>query len=256
MVDPESRSLSVLIVEDEWIVARGVQTTLEAEGYVVSGAVASTHDALRSVEERRPDLALVDIVISGPIDGIDLACQLREQYGIPTIFLTAYADERTLERALRAAPVGYVVKPYQEVQLLSALRLVAASLTGSPSPVSVDRPVDPPGGSDDVFPLAPAVAPDADPRAGQFREVARVLSEWAPPRSAGRQVLTARELEVVRLLLANGRVSSIAEELNVSPYTIRNHLRSVYRKLGVHSQVELIRGLTRRGVDAPLGDSD
>jgi DNA-binding CsgD family transcriptional regulator len=56
--------------------------------------------------------------------------------------------------------------------------------------------------------------------------------------------LTARELEVVRLLLSNGRVVSIAEELNVSPHTVRNHLRSVFRKLGVHSQVELIKALT------------
>ena len=161
------------------------------------------------------------------------------------IFLSAYADAQTLQRALRAAPLAYIVKPFQEVQLLSSVRLAVADLTGSRSAAPVSGPADPLVGSDDD--LAPA--PDTDPRRGQFREVARVLSEWAPPQSSGGQVLTARELEVVRLLLANGRVSSIAEALGVSPYTIRNHLRSVYRKLGVHSQVELIRELTHRKPD-------
>jgi len=262
VVDSESGSLSVLIVEDEWIVARGVQQTLESNGYVVSGVVASALDALRSVEQCKPALALVDIVILGPVDGIDLACQLRERHRIPVIFLTAHADEQTLQRALSAAPLGYVVKPFQEVQLLSSLRLAMSGLKGSGAATPVDCPSDsprrpddginPPLGSDDG--LAPA--PDPDSRQGQFSEVARVLREWVPPRSTGRQLLTARELEVVRLLLSNGRVSSIAAELGVSPYTIRNHLRAVYRKLGVHSQVELIRELTHLDADVATGRSD
>ena len=261
VVDSDAGSVSVLIVEDEWIVARGVQKTLEGQGYRVTGLAASAQDALRSVEQERPTLALVDIVILGPVDGIDLACQLRERYGIPSIFLTAHADDETLRRALRAAPVGYVVKPFQEIQLLSSLRLVSASVSGAESPMPVAGPADPLAGVSDVFP--PAATPPGSPAAGtetrqeQFRGVARVLSEWAPRRPAGRQVLTTRELEVVRLLLANGRVSSIAEELQVSPYTVRNHLRAVYRKLGVHSQVELIRGLTRLGADdGPSGPTE
>ena len=238
-VNSESVSVSVLIVENEWIVARGLQKTLEAEGYVVTGVVSSAHDALSSVEQRRPDLALLDIVILGPVDGVDLARQLRERHGIPAIFLTASSDLQTMQRVLCASPVGYVVKPFQETQLLSSLRLAAAGLTGPGSAATVDCAPGRPLASDDAAP------PDTDPRQGQFRDVARVLSDWVPPRSAGRQVLTPRELDVVRLLLANGRVVSIAEELGVSPYTVRNHLRSIYGKLGVHSQVELIRELAQ-----------
>ena len=71
-----------------------------------------------------------------------------------------------------------------------------------------------------------------------------MLSDW-PPRSPKRQVLTRRELEVVRLLLDNGRVASIAEDLGLSPATVRNHFRRIYSTLGVHSQVELIREPTK-----------
>ncbi len=238
-VNSESVGFSVLIVENEWIVARGLQKTLEAEGYAVTGVVSSAHDALSSVEQCRPDLALLDIVILGPVDGVDLACQLRERYSIPTIFLTASSDPQTMQRALCAAPVGYVVKPFQESQLLSSLRLAAAGLTGPGSAATVDCASGRPLASDDAAPS------DTDLRHGQFRDVARVLTDWVPHRSARRQVLTPRELDVVRLLLANGRVVSIAEELGVSPYTVRNHLRSICRKLGVHSQVELIRELAQ-----------
>ena len=239
VVNTESANVTVLIVEDGWIVARGVQKTLEAEGYEVADVVASAPDALSSAEQRRPDLALVDIVISGPVDGVDLACQLRERHGIPAVFLTAHADRQTMDRALRAAPLGYVVKPFQENQLLSTVRLAAAKLNGGQGTTTSDDDV--PGRTLESLDVPPAT----DSRTGQFREVARVLDDWAPPRSAGHQVLTPRELEVVRLLLANGRVVSIAEELGVSPYTVRNHLRSIYRKLGVHSQVELIRELSQ-----------
>ena len=250
MIDGESTklsgfgNLSVLIVDDEWIVARGVQKALEVEGYAVTGVASSAHDALLSVEQRQPDLALVDIVISGPVDGINLACLLRERHGIPSIFLTAHTDQPTMQRALGAAPIGYVVKPFQESQLLSSVRLATVGLT---KPASATTALhgehdddDAPGrqlGSDD------AGAPDT-PRQDQFRRVAQVLTDW-PPRSPKRQVLTRRELEVVRLLLANGRVASIAEDLGLSPNTVRNHLRRIYSTLGVHSQLELIRELTR-----------
>ncbi len=240
--ETDSERVSVLIVEDEWIVARGVQQTLETAGFVVSNVAASAAEALSAVAQARPDLALVDIVIQGPVDGVDLACQLRELHDIPSVFLTAHADQHTMQRALRAAPLGYVVKPFQETQLLSSVRVAAAALNGAA--VSV-RPAD-------SAPATPIVSDDAPPssdlRTGQFREVARVIDDWVPSRASGRHVLTPRELEVVRLLLANGRVVSIAEELGVSPYTIRNHLRSIYRKLGVHSQVELIRKLTQHRV--------
>ncbi len=250
-----SRNLSALIVDDEWIVARGVQKTLEVDGYAVTGVASSAHDALLSVEQRRPDLALVDIVISGPVDGINLACLLRERHGIPSIFLTAHTDQPTMQRALRASPIGYVVKPFQESQLLSSVQLATAGLTPSVSASTASHgehndPASHAGHANRDAPrpeleLHDAGAPDT-PRQDQFRRVAQVLTDW-PPRSPRRQVLTRREFEVVRLLLANGRVSSIAEDLGLSPATVRNHFRRIYSTLGVHSQVELIRELTRHG---------
>ena len=232
----QSGNLWVLIVDEEWLVARGVQKTLEMEGYVVTGVVSSAHDALISVEQRRPDLALIDIVIAGPVDGVNLACLLRERHGIPAIFLTAHTDRPVMQRALGASPLGCIVKPIQESQLLSSVRLATAALA---------TPVFATTAEDDDAPGGQPASDDADtPRQGQVRQVARVLSDW-PPRSSKRQQLTRRELEVVRVLLDNGRVASIAEELGLRPATVRNHLSRIYRKLGVHSQVELIKQLTK-----------
>ena len=81
---------------------------------------------------------------------------------------------------------------------------------------------------------------------GRFYEVATVLSEWSPP-SPKPQVLTRREYDVVRLMLAGGRVSSIAEDLGIAPDTVRNHLHRIFAKLGVHSQVELVREMSKYG---------
>ena len=125
-----------------------------------------------------PDLALVDIILSVPVDGVDLAYQLRAQHGIRTILLTAHADQHTVQRALRVSPLGYLVTPFQENQLLSTMRLAAVGLTGSMGATPVDGAPGRPLGPDDTVP------PDADQRQGRFSEVARVLSDWTPPQSA------------------------------------------------------------------------
>ena len=204
----ESGNLSVLVVDAEWIVARGVQKTLEVHGYVVTGVVSSAHDALISVERRRPDLALIDIVIAGPVDGINLACLLRERQGIPAIFLTAHTDQPVMQRALGASPLGYVVKPFQESQLLSSVRLAAAAL---PTPVSATTAED-----DDAAPGDQPAPDDADTtRQNQFRQVARVLSDW-PPRSPKRQVLTrvsSRSCDCCSTMVASPRLPRTSDSV-------------------------------------------
>ncbi len=241
------RTAAILIVEDEWIVARAVQKTLENAGYSVMGLASSAREALSLVDRQRPDLVLVDVVLEGETDGIDLAHQLRSRAGIPTIYVTAHTDEKTLARAMQTAPAGYVVKPFQESQLLSAvltgLQRMHAAMGGGGGVGESQRGLGPhdDGDSDGGSTL----------RRNELRRVARALSEPRPSPGSTRMRLTARELEVVRLLLANGRVASIAERLRVSPATVRNHLMSVFRKLGVHSQVELIKELTEHAASDP-----
>jgi signal transduction histidine kinase len=107
----------ILIVEDEGIVARDLQTSLEALGHVVCGTSATGPDAVRQARTERPDVVLMDIRLRGEMDGIEAARRIRQERDVPVVFLTAYADQDTLERAADVGPYGYVLKPFEEQEL-------------------------------------------------------------------------------------------------------------------------------------------
>ncbi len=111
----------ILIVEDEGIVSLHIKKTLEDLGYVVSGIAGSGEEAIIKAMENRPDLVLMDIVLQGIVDGIDAAEKIRDLFNIPVIYLTAYADDSTLERAKMTTPFGYIVKPFKERDLYIAI---------------------------------------------------------------------------------------------------------------------------------------
>jgi len=113
----------VFIVEDEAIVANDIRETLISLGYSVVGMAKSGEAALEKVAETRPDLVLMDIHLAGKTDGIEAAGQIHVRYGIPVIFITAYADKALLERAKLTEPYGYLVKPYDERELHSAIEM-------------------------------------------------------------------------------------------------------------------------------------
>lgn len=115
--------VSILIVEDEGIVALGLEDTLETEGYHVTGIADNGREALDLVKSHPVDLVLLDIQIKGDWDGITTARHLSEAKEIPFIFLTAFSDAETLNRAKGTAPAAYLVKPYQPRNLLVAIDL-------------------------------------------------------------------------------------------------------------------------------------
>ena len=107
----------IFVVEDESIVSLEIQTRLKALGYEVAGSAASGDEAIRKILDVKPDLVLMDIRIKGDIDGIETAAEIRKHLEIPVIFLTAYADETTLQRAKITDPFGYIIKPFEEREL-------------------------------------------------------------------------------------------------------------------------------------------
>ncbi len=113
----------ILVAEDQAIVALDIQRQLHKLRYEVVGVVSSARDAIRQAGELRPDLALLDIHLDDQRDGIDVADALRTQYRIPVVFLTAYADAATLERARSVEPYGYLVKPFTERDLHTAIQV-------------------------------------------------------------------------------------------------------------------------------------
>jgi PAS domain S-box-containing protein len=111
------KDIKILIVEDEWIVAKSIKKILEHYGYEVLSIVDTGEDAIKKSRELKPHIILMDIVLKGKIDGIDAAIEIKKQFNIPVIYLTANADENTFERAKISEPFGYIVKPFQEREL-------------------------------------------------------------------------------------------------------------------------------------------
>lgn len=109
--------IRILIVEDESIVAEDIQRSLENMGYSILSIVSSGEEAIEKVKENEPDLILMDIMLDGEIDGIEAADMIRSFSNIPIIFLTAYSDEKILERAKITEPFGYIIKPFKEREL-------------------------------------------------------------------------------------------------------------------------------------------
>lgn len=116
-----SKSASILIVEDEALVASYIEEVLAESGFRVVGVASSGPEALSLAEETRPQLALVDIRLTGPIDGIELACQLRQKFALPAIFLSGLADDETTRRAVAAEPLGFLRKPFRPSQVFNAI---------------------------------------------------------------------------------------------------------------------------------------
>jgi len=110
----------ILIVEDEIITAMDLAAELEGMGYLVVDTVGTGQEAIEKVELFRPDLVLMDIVLRGDMDGIQVAEQIHD-LNIPVVYLSAYSDDTTVERAKKTFPFGYLIKPYQKDELYSTI---------------------------------------------------------------------------------------------------------------------------------------
>lgn len=107
----------ILVVEDEGIVALDIAAKLNNLGYTPVGTAASGEEALAKVADLNPDLVLMDIRIQGSMDGIETAARIRDRFGIPVVYVTAFGDDETVARAEATNPFGYLLKPFQEKDL-------------------------------------------------------------------------------------------------------------------------------------------
>ena len=111
----------ILVVENETLVAEHVTRVLEAGGFVVPGIAATGRDALRQIDQHQPDLIVMDIGLDGSMDGIEVGRALAASRPTPVVYLTAHCDEDTLRRAGLTNAAAYVVKPFTNQQLHSAV---------------------------------------------------------------------------------------------------------------------------------------
>ncbi|BAZ52861.1 two-component hybrid sensor and regulator [Nostoc sp. NIES-4103] len=116
-------NINILIVEDEAIVAKDLGNRLKRFGYTVPAIASSGQEAINKALEIRPDLVLMDIRLKGEMDGVEAAQEIHKYLDIPIIYLTAYADEHTLERAKITEPFGYLLKPFKERELQTNIEI-------------------------------------------------------------------------------------------------------------------------------------
>jgi DNA-binding NarL/FixJ family response regulator len=203
------------------MVATEVERALRRAGYAIPEIVVNASRAMSAFERLRPDLVLLDISLDRDADGVAIAAKIRASSRTPIVFLSGRSDAATVKRAIGTSPQGFVVKPFTEAQLLTALELALSSTaeqSGSQTALhALDR--------------IAAILADAGRGAANELDFARV------PALA---TLSTREREILRRFLDHQRVPGVARALSISEHTVRNHLKSMYAKLGVHSQEELL----------------
>jgi signal transduction histidine kinase len=119
----QEKTINILIVEDELLIAKNLSHKLEKLGYQIVAIVCSGADAIQRAVEMNPDLILMDIVIKGDIDGIETAAIINQELDIPIIYTTAYADDETLQRAENTGSYGYLLKPFKERELHATIKI-------------------------------------------------------------------------------------------------------------------------------------
>jgi CheY-like chemotaxis protein len=114
---------TILVVEDERVVASDLRLRLESGGYAVCAIVSSGLEAVEKAGALRPDLVLMDVTLRGEFDGIQAAEEIRKRHGLPVVYLTAHSDEGTLQRAKISEAFGYILKPFEEREIFANIEM-------------------------------------------------------------------------------------------------------------------------------------
>jgi two-component system, response regulator PdtaR len=119
----KTEKAKILIVEDDRYAAICIKQTLESFGFNAIEIAVSGEEAVRKAKEMNADVVLMDIVLKGKMDGIEAAGMIKEQLGIPIIYLTAYSDDKRVQRAKATKPVGYLLKPFLQSDLQQGIEI-------------------------------------------------------------------------------------------------------------------------------------
>lgn len=237
----------IMIVEDEGIVARDIHNRLIKMGYNVVGVVDSGEAALKMVADVRPDLVLMDIILKGELDGTQTARQLYHDYHIPVIYLTAHADYATVQRAKETEPFGYVVKPFQEQELKTAIEM---ALVKHQSEMRLRQSTVVLQESNDV--LEKRVAE----RTADLEEAIVSLKQEIDERKRAQKALEERDVQLrqAQKMEAVGRFAGgVTHDFNNQLSVIRGYLDMAVERLGEHPPVTRYLNQVGRAVDRATG---
>jgi two-component system nitrate/nitrite response regulator NarL len=217
-------SLNIILIDDHTLFREGLMGLLSRRHINVLAAVGNGHEGLRLATELNPDVILLDMRMP-EMDGMDVLRQLRQSgFRNPIAMLTTSSDERDLVESLRSGAQGYLLKDMEPDQLVAALRDIVAGKT--------------------------VVAPDLAPVLARVIQGESIVPVQGSPFSK----LTPRENEIL-VLLAEGQSNKvIARNLGISDGTVKLHVKSILRKLGVHSRVEAAVIAVEHGLRAGRGE--
>ncbi|MEL7122439.1 MAG: response regulator transcription factor [Bacteroidota bacterium] len=193
--------IRVLIVEDEVLIAEDIADSLSAIDYKVAGIAYSVKKALMLLESQHPDIVLLDIQLMGEQSGIDLAKIISEKHRIPFVFLTSFADKKTIDQAKKTMPYGYVVKPFSEKELFSSLEIAMYRFA-----MESRKKV---------------------PSRTQINQLA--ISD-----------LTIKEYEILKDLCEGMTNKQLSESHFISVNTVKTHVRKILEKLDVRNRASVI----------------
>lgn len=214
---PGDDKATVVVVDDHAMLRDSVSRALENAGVAVVGTAGDPDEALSLTRIHDPDLVLVDVNLGDGNDGIELAAELMAAAeGLRVLVVSMHDDERTVKRALEAGVAGFVSKDAPLTELLDGVRTVV-------------------GGSSYLSP----------------RLAAKVMDLLSGRATTGPASLTDREAEILALLANGARASDIADTLFLAEKTVKNHLTSVYAKLGVSSAAQAVAAAHRLGLARP-----
>lgn len=193
--------VNILIVEDEPLVAEDIAGHLEYLGFGVASIVHSGEEAVSYLQEHSPQAALLDITLSGEKDGVEVAEYINEHNRIPFVYLTSHADRGTIDRVKATRPGGYLVKPFDENDLLTCIELALSNHLQQSGVAELT--------------------------------LERLNEELANP-------LSEREFEICMAMKSGKTNVALAEDLFVSVNTIKSHLQNIYSKLDVKNRTEAL----------------
>ncbi|MFN7984708.1 MAG: LuxR C-terminal-related transcriptional regulator [Vicinamibacterales bacterium] len=238
----ESRQ-TVLILDSDRSTGRHMQACLESAGFRVPRPCTNAMDALAAVANALPDVVVMDMSL---LDAPGRAHELLDTVvarRVPVVYLLQHAERATIERAVHEQhAAAVVVRPASDRQLVAEVFMALARAERRPARVDIPPRMT----ADEKLRLITAIVGDVSPRdegAGARRRPGEGVDSLDP-----QGVLSVRERQIVELLGNGARVSTIAVRLQLSPHTVRNHLKSVFRKLNVHGQHELFERWHERGV--------
>lgn len=194
-------NIRVLIIEDEPLIAEDIASYLSDIDFDIAGIAYDSEKALDYLALRNPDAILLDIQIKGSMDGIELAKIINEKYDLPFVYLTSHSDKGTIERAKVTMPYGYILKPFDERDLITSLEM--------------------------------AIYRHAQQKRGKMFSMHEINSQIKTP-------ITQREYEVLLDVSQGMTNKQMAEKHFVSVNTIKSHLKKVYQKLDVHNRSSAI----------------